>query len=108
MKNFSFLLILILSFQKTFSFQQENQQNPLRMNSKDSSLTAKKIKGALSVTNVKVYIYQDSILNRNFGGLGFHSFHHVFNLNDTVWNEVVYKRWRELSPSFVVCPVSMK
>jgi hypothetical protein len=43
----------------------------------------------------------DSIINRQFGGMGFHSFHHSFPLPDTVWNEVVYKRWREINPSFV-------
>lgn len=35
-----------------------------------------------------------------FGGVGFHAFHHVFETTETDLNEVIYKRWREMNPSF--------
>jgi hypothetical protein len=40
------------------------------------------------------------VIHPNFGGVGFHAFHHVFPATDREKNEVIYKRWRELNPSF--------
>lgn len=56
--------------------------------------------GAYSQT-VRVEVDVQHVVQRNFGGVGFHAFHHVHPINKAVWNEVVYKRWRELRPSFV-------
>ena len=36
----------------------------------------------------------------HFAGVGFHVFHHVHNIPQTMLDEVVAKRWRELNPSF--------
>lgn len=42
----------------------------------------------------------DTIANPNFGGVGFHAFHHIFPATEEDLNEVIFKRWRELNPSF--------
>jgi hypothetical protein len=51
--------------------------------------------------NVVVSVDKNKIISPEFGGIGFHSFHHVHPVSDKMWNEVVYKRWRELAPTFV-------
>lgn len=46
-------------------------------------------------------IHEKNLVSSSFGGVGFHSFHHSHQIDEKMWNEVVYKRWRELSPTFV-------
>jgi hypothetical protein len=46
-------------------------------------------------------IHPDKTVQARFGGVGYHSFHHDQPMSERVMNEVVYKRWRELNPSFV-------
>lgn len=41
------------------------------------------------------------VANPDFGGVGFHAFHHIFPTTEEDLNEVIFKRWRELNPSFV-------
>ncbi|MCC6443646.1 MAG: hypothetical protein IT210_09360 [Armatimonadetes bacterium] len=36
----------------------------------------------------------------HFGGVGFHAFHHFFRVSQEEMDQVIYKRWRELNPSF--------
>lgn len=40
-------------------------------------------------------------VTERFGGVGFHAFHHIFEMSQQDLDEVVYKRWREMNPSFV-------
>ena len=47
-----------------------------------------------------VEVKENAIANPSFGGVGFHAFHHVFPTTDDDLNEVIFKRWRELNPSF--------
>ncbi len=42
-----------------------------------------------------------SVVQPRFAGVGFHAFHHIFVASDEELDEVVYKRWREMNPSFV-------
>jgi hypothetical protein len=55
----------------------------------------------MSSQNITINIDNNKIISPSFGGVGFHSFHHVHEIDDKLWNEVVYKRWRELAPTFV-------
>lgn len=48
-----------------------------------------------------VRVDPDQITQERFGGVGFHAFHHVFPATQEELDEVIYKRWRELNPSFV-------
>lgn len=41
-----------------------------------------------------------NVIHPSFGGVGFHAFHHVFPATERERNEVIFKRWRELNPSF--------
>jgi len=49
----------------------------------------------------QVVVDTERVSQRRFGGVGFHAFHHVFPATNDELNEVIYKRWRELNPSFV-------
>ncbi len=49
----------------------------------------------------RITIDRDAIANPHFRGVGFHAFHHIFPATDQDLNEVIYKRWREMNPSFV-------
>ena len=45
-----------------------------------------------------------NIIHPHFGGVGFHVSQHVHPTNEAHLNQVIYKRWRELNPSFArVC-----
>jgi hypothetical protein len=57
---------------------------------------------------ISVKISEKDIISPSFGGVGFNSWHHNHNIDERMWNEVVYKRWRELSPTFVRLEVSSK
>ncbi|MEI7730925.1 MAG: hypothetical protein WCO56_15225 [Verrucomicrobiota bacterium] len=52
-----------------------------------------------NVTRI-ITIHPDTITQPQFMGMGFHAFHHTHPMSDTLKNEVVYKRWREINPSF--------
>jgi hypothetical protein len=39
------------------------------------------------------------ILQTRFAGVGYHAFHHTHAMSETIKNEIVYKRWREVNPS---------
>lgn len=54
-----------------------------------------------SAQTIHIKVDKGKIVSPEFGGIGFHSFHHVHPVDEKMWNEVVYKRWRELSPTFV-------
>lgn len=43
----------------------------------------------------------DTVINKRFGGVGFHVFYHVHNAPRWHYEQVFAKRWRELNPSFV-------
>ncbi len=43
---------------------------------------------------------EGEIANPSFGGVGFHAFHHIFPASEEDLHEVIFKRWRELNPSF--------
>lgn len=47
-----------------------------------------------------ITIHPGRITQPSFLGMGFHAFHHTHPMSDTLKNEVVYKRWREINPSF--------
>jgi len=42
----------------------------------------------------------DSIVNEDFGGIGFHVFYHTHDAPFWHYEEIFAKRWRELNPSF--------
>ncbi|HUX96799.1 MAG TPA: hypothetical protein VMV47_13780 [Bacteroidales bacterium] len=44
---------------------------------------------------------KNSIINENFGGVGFHVFDHTLKNSQWHYEQVFAKRWRELNPSFV-------
>ena len=44
---------------------------------------------------------KNSIINEDFGGVGFHVFDHVHNGPQWHYEQIFAKRWRELNPSFV-------
>jgi hypothetical protein len=46
-------------------------------------------------------VISDKIVNRKFGGVGFHVFDHVHNGPSWHYEQIFAKRWRELNPSFV-------
>lgn len=48
----------------------------------------------------RITVRPDQVIQRRFGGVGFHAFHHIFPTSRTELDEVVVKRWRELRPSF--------
>jgi len=48
-----------------------------------------------------VRIHTDNVIHPRFGGVGFHAFHHVFPTSREDFDQVIYKRWREMNPSFV-------
>jgi hypothetical protein len=41
------------------------------------------------------------VVHPNFGGVGFHAFQQSFTWSKDEWDNVIYKKWRELNPSFV-------
>ena len=47
-----------------------------------------------------VTVHSDQVVQPQFGGVGFHAFHHIFPSSRTEVDEVIKKRWRELRPSF--------
>jgi hypothetical protein len=47
-----------------------------------------------------VSVNPSKVVQAHFGGVGFHVFHHIFAASDDDLNEVIYKRWREMNPSF--------
>lgn len=57
---------------------------------------------------ISVKISEKDIISPSFGGVGFNSFHHSHNIDERMWNEVVYKRWRELAPTFVRLSISSR
>lgn len=48
-----------------------------------------------------VTIYTGDVVLRRFGGVGFHAFQHSFDISAEEMDQVIYKRWRELRPTFV-------
>lgn len=48
-----------------------------------------------------VTVRTGDVVQARFGGVGFHAFHHAFPATPDDLNNVIYKRWRELNPSFV-------
>ncbi|MCC7491480.1 MAG: hypothetical protein IT204_03995 [Fimbriimonadaceae bacterium] len=48
----------------------------------------------------QVTVHPDQITQPNFAGVGFHVFDHVFPATDDELQTVIFKRWRELRPSF--------
>lgn len=48
----------------------------------------------------RVTIDPSRVVLDHFAGVGFHVFHHTHNIPQTMLDEVVAKRWRELNPSF--------
>ncbi|MGQ9731721.1 MAG: hypothetical protein ACUVX8_10670 [Candidatus Zipacnadales bacterium] len=48
----------------------------------------------------RITIRREKVVHPDFGGVGFHVFHHVHPLTQKMLDEVVVKRWRELNPSF--------
>lgn len=48
----------------------------------------------------QITVDTQDIVQPNFGGVGFHVFHHTFDMTEDHFNEVVAKRWREINPSF--------
>jgi len=42
----------------------------------------------------------ESVILPTFGGVGFHVFHHTHDIPQTMLDQVVVKRWREVNPSF--------
>jgi len=49
----------------------------------------------------EVKVSATEIVNPHFGGVGFHTFHHIFDWTPEELDQVIIKRWRELAPSFV-------
>jgi hypothetical protein len=49
----------------------------------------------------KVTVNPAQVVQPDFVGVGFHAFQHTFDWSDQDMDEVILKRWRELSPSFV-------
>lgn len=47
-----------------------------------------------------VTLHPDRVVQPRFGGVGYHMFHHAHTFTERQLNEVVFKRWRELAPSF--------
>ena len=47
-----------------------------------------------------VTIRTDEIVQPNFGGVGFHAIQQSFAWSRDEWDNVIYKKWRELRPSF--------
>ena len=47
-----------------------------------------------------VTIRTDEVIHPNFGGVGFHAFQQSFTWTKDEWDNVMYKKWRELRPSF--------
>ncbi|HEY3284949.1 MAG TPA: hypothetical protein VGN26_21970 [Armatimonadota bacterium] len=47
-----------------------------------------------------IVVRADEPIRTGFGGVGFHAFHHTFPATPAEMDEVIYKRWRELRPSF--------
>jgi hypothetical protein len=54
----------------------------------------------LGATVREVRVDTRDVVHPGFGGVGFHAFHHVFPASDREKSEVIFKRWRELNPSF--------
>ena len=50
---------------------------------------------------MEIRVRTGEIVHPSFGGVGFHAFQHSFPASATEMDEVIYKRWRELNPSFV-------
>ncbi len=49
----------------------------------------------------KVTARTGKVVHPAFGGVGFHAFQHSFYASREEMDQVIYKRWRELNPSFV-------
>jgi hypothetical protein len=48
----------------------------------------------------EVIVYTNDIIHHNFGGVGFHVFHHSHHITKDHFEQVIAKRWREMNPSF--------
>jgi hypothetical protein len=48
----------------------------------------------------EVIVYTNDIIHPNFGGVGFHVFHHSHHITKDHFEQVIAKRWREMNPSF--------
>jgi len=48
----------------------------------------------------EVVVRTKQVTQPNFAGVGFHVFHHTFDMPDEMVNQHVAKAWRELNPSF--------
>jgi hypothetical protein len=49
----------------------------------------------------RVTVRTRKVAHPAFGGVGFHAFQHSFHASREEMDQVIYKRWRELNPSFV-------
>lgn len=54
----------------------------------------------LGATVREVTVHPDQVVLARFAGVGYHSFHHTFDFTQEQLDTVVFKRWRELNPSF--------
>jgi len=48
----------------------------------------------------RIEVRTEDVVHPAFGGVGFHVFHHTFDIGPKHLSDVVAKRWRELNPSF--------
>ena len=48
----------------------------------------------------EIIVYTDDVIHPNFGGVGFHIFHHSHHITKDHFEQVIAKRWREMNPSF--------
>jgi len=58
-------------------------------------------KGEMAMDNRhEIIVYTDDVILPNFGGVGFHIFHHSHHITKDHFEQVIAKRWREMNPSF--------
>lgn len=48
----------------------------------------------------KINVLTNNIIHPNFGGVGFHIFHHSHHIKKDHFEQTIAKRWREMNPSF--------
>ena len=48
----------------------------------------------------RISVLTSQPVQARFGGVGFHNFHHLHPIDQTLYEQVIAKRWRELNPSF--------
>ncbi|MGB9596979.1 MAG: hypothetical protein ACPL7B_11925, partial [Candidatus Poribacteria bacterium] len=48
----------------------------------------------------KIIVLTNNFIHPNFGGVGFHIFHHSHHIKKDHFEQVIAKRWREMNPSF--------